>query len=378
MGRRDRSAGTPASEHERVHRIEFAVDWPPGHVAAYLVGGPEPLLIDAGMAGERGREELLAGVTAAGYDVADVAHLLLTHPHVDHVGQAGAVIAEAEPTVYAPMGVRERLSRDPDDLARAVGENAIAAGVTGDERGRAIEMAVDSLERNRRLLAPAAVDRWIGTPSTSEASRATESVERDDGDRTDGFDTGPSTDDPVIDDSTTGALVRGTITVADHTFAPIPTPGHQVDHHCYVTDIADERVLFAGDTVLAPFRPVLLHVGLDGGVEAGIDAFETSLDRLSGRAIDRVFPGHGPVHTAFRETLDRDRRSLGRLVDGVSSRLDVETGTTAAEIARERAGGKRDFAYLLPEVVAALSRLDATGRARVTTDEAGTRRYRSA
>lgn len=49
----------------------------------------------------------------------------------------------------------------------------------------------------------------------------------------------------------------------------------------------------------------------------------------------------------------------------------------AAEIARERAGEGRDFAYLLPEVVSALSHLVGTDRARFTTDGTGVRRYRS-
>jgi glyoxylase-like metal-dependent hydrolase (beta-lactamase superfamily II) len=106
---------TESIDRADVHRIEFTVDWPPGHVAAYLVGGPEPLLIDAGMAGDRGRRELDAGIEAAGYDVADVSHLLVTHPHVDHIGRVGAVVDAADPTVYAPASVRERLARDPED-----------------------------------------------------------------------------------------------------------------------------------------------------------------------------------------------------------------------------------------------------------------------
>ena len=41
-----------------VHRIEFDVDWPPGHVGAYLLDTPEPILIDAGMTGERAGDRL--------------------------------------------------------------------------------------------------------------------------------------------------------------------------------------------------------------------------------------------------------------------------------------------------------------------------------
>lgn len=227
-------------------------------------------------------------------------------------------------------------------------------------------MAVTSLERNRALLAPSVVDRWIGAGATP--GEAGDSVE---------------------------------ITVDDRSFTAIPTPGHQADHHCYETTIDGERVLFAGDVALAPFRPVLLHVGLDTGVERATEAFETSLDRLATRPIDRVFPGHGPIHTGLRNAIDRDRRSLRRLVEGLARRIDdvddedtgdenTDTGSggigtddgdagdggqTAADLVRERADGDRDFAYLLPEVVASLSRLAADDRIRAVTDDAGIRRY---
>jgi glyoxylase-like metal-dependent hydrolase (beta-lactamase superfamily II) len=319
-----------------VHRIEFDVGWPPGHVAAYLLETPELTLIDAGMTGERASDRLEQSIAAAGYDLADVAHLVLTHPHVDHVGQVPTVIERADPTVYAPVGVRERLARDPDDLTRQVEANATAAGLGGAERDRAMEMARDSLERSRALLAPAAVDRWIGEDENDA------------------------------------------VTIGDIAFETIPTPGHQADHRCFETTIGDERVLFAGDTVLAPFRPVLLHVGLDRGVSESLPAFERTLDRLAARSIDRVFPGHGPVHADYRATIDRDRRSLRRLTEGVASRLDPENGTTAAELARERVENEREFAYRLPEVVSALARLEATDRARRSTTEAGVRRYRPA
>jgi glyoxylase-like metal-dependent hydrolase (beta-lactamase superfamily II) len=319
---------------EDVHRIEFDVDWPPGHVAAYLLDTPEPTLIDTGMTGERAGDRLEGVLTAAGYDLANVAHLVLTHPHVDHVGQVPTVIERADPMVYAPVGVRERLGRDPDDLARQVEANATAAGLEGTERDRAIGMARDSLERSRRLLPPAAVDRWVGEDENDA------------------------------------------ITIGDVAFETIPTPGHQADHRCFETTIEGERVLFAGDTVLAPFRPVLLHVGLDRGVEEGLPAFGRTLDRLAARSIDRVFPGHGPVHADYQGTIDRDRRSLCRLAEGVANRLDPESGTTAAELARERVEDEREFAYRLPEVVSALARLEATDRARRSTTEAGVRRYR--
>jgi glyoxylase-like metal-dependent hydrolase (beta-lactamase superfamily II) len=395
---------TESIDRADVHRIEFTVDWPPGQVAAYLVGGPEPLLIDAGMAGDRGRRELDAGIEAAGYDVADVSHLLVTHPHVDHIGQVGAVVDAADPTVYVPASVRERLARDPEDLASAVAANATAAGLVSEARDLAVEMAVDSLERNRDLLPPARVNRWIGAEAGPTPTASSEAP----------LDETPPDETALSESSSDGADSNGAsgngteddtfdFAVGDHTFTAISTPGHQADHHCYETTIDGEGVLFAGDMALAPFRPVLLQVGLDG-VEAALGAFETSLDRLGARSVERVFPGHGPIHADYTDALDRDRRSCRRLVGALAKRLDADgsgssggsgtsdgdeargdegtagtdAGRTAAGLARERTDGEWEFAYLLPEVVTGLARLDATGRVRVSTDDAGVRRYRPA
>ena len=43
-----------------VRRLEFSVDWPPWHAAAFLVEGPtdEPVLVDAGVPDATGEEEL--------------------------------------------------------------------------------------------------------------------------------------------------------------------------------------------------------------------------------------------------------------------------------------------------------------------------------
>jgi glyoxylase-like metal-dependent hydrolase (beta-lactamase superfamily II) len=298
-----------------VHRIEFDVDWPPGHVASYLIDCERPTLVDAGMAGTDAERRLREALAAIDYDLADIEQLILTHPHVDHIGQVRAVVAAADPTVYAPAGIRARFARDVDDLAAAVRENASRAGLTGDERDSAIEKAVESLERNRELLPPESVDVWIedGRP----------------------------------------------LDVGDTPVEAIHTPGHQADHCCFSVELGEERALVAGDMAIEPFRPVTLHTGLDSGVEGAIGAFYGALDRLASLAPDRVYPGHGPVHTDFERVIERDRRSLDRMLDRTVEALDEPR--TAADIADQRAGAN-DTTYILPEVVAALTHLEAAGR----------------
>ncbi|HEX5441595.1 MAG TPA: MBL fold metallo-hydrolase [Ktedonobacterales bacterium] len=60
-------------------------------IASYLIVGERELaLVDVGAAATLGA--LLAGVRAAGFDPADITHLVLTHVHLDHAGAAGALV----------------------------------------------------------------------------------------------------------------------------------------------------------------------------------------------------------------------------------------------------------------------------------------------
>jgi glyoxylase-like metal-dependent hydrolase (beta-lactamase superfamily II) len=317
-----------------VHRLEFDVDWAPGHVACYLLDGPEPILVDAGMPDDpdddRDREGTLReGLAAVGLGPADVAHLVVTHPHVDHIGQVPTVLEAADPTVHAPGGVRERFAGDVDALAERVERNAAVAGIEGAARKEAVAMAVRSLERDRELLPPGAVDDWI------EPGEA--------------------------------------VDVGGHTLKPTHTPGHQADHLVYRTDLGGESVLLAGDAAMEPFRAVAIHDGLDDGVFEAVGAYYTALDRLSALDVDRVHPGHGAVHRRFGEIIERDRGSLDRRLDSVERALS-EGLRTIPEIA-SRIAGERPVRYILPEVYAAAAHLASTGRA-TTSVEDGVRHYR--
>lgn len=60
-------------------------------IASYLLASQHELaLVDVGSAACV--TELLAGVRAAGYDPADLTHLLLTHVHLDHAGASGSLV----------------------------------------------------------------------------------------------------------------------------------------------------------------------------------------------------------------------------------------------------------------------------------------------
>ncbi|TKR27687.1 MBL fold metallo-hydrolase [Natronomonas salsuginis] len=314
------------SREGSIHRLEFDVEWPPGHVACYLVDGPEPVLVDAAM--PQSDDALEAALSEHGRSLAEIDHVLITHPHVDHIGGVPNVLGATGATVHAPASVRERFKRASDALGERVRRNCVDAGFSGERLETLVEMAVRSLDRNAELLPPEAVDVWI--------------------------EPGDST------------------SVGGITVDAVHLPGHQADHLSYPAELGGERALFAGDMGILPFRPVVVHDGLDDGYRDAFAAFYTALERLAEVDVDRVYPGHGPVHSDLADVVDHHRSSLDhrldRLVDLVADGVE-----TAPSLARTVAG-ECDVNYLIPETMSALAHLEATGRLESdSTDES--RRY---
>ena len=223
-----------------------------------------------------------------------------------------------------------RLRRSTDDLASGVRRTARQSGFDEDQLDGAVKEAVDSLRRSRRLLPPDEVD--------------------------------------VALDFGTG------FTVADHRFEAIHTPGHQADHACFQVATDDRALLFAGDVLIQSFRAGAINVGIDTEAYDAIVQFYAAYDRLAGRDIARVFPGHGPVFTDYEATIARSRRDLDDLLDSVEGSLDALSSATPLRLAQERASGGR-LTHVLLDTIGALGCLDSRGRATFDVED-GVRRYR--
>jgi glyoxylase-like metal-dependent hydrolase (beta-lactamase superfamily II) len=317
------AASAGAADPPPVHRIESTVDWPPGHVACYLVAAEEPVLVDAGSPEDRGAEELREGLARHGYTPADIEHVLVTHPHTDHDGQVANLIAAGDPTVYAPAAAVERLARDPDDLEPVVRGNAVRVGISEELREFVVSQAVESLKRNARYCPPDAVD-----------------VRLDPG----------------------AAFTAGGIT-----FESIHCPGHQADQFAFAANLG-ERVLFSADAVIEPFRAAAIHAGLDDGtfdaVRASFDCYES----LRGREFDRVYPGHGPVFSDYAGAVERSVESLERLLDDVEAALD-EVGPAPPFVAATERADIAEEPYVLFETIGACAALEDRDRATSTVED---------
>ncbi|MCB8942306.1 MAG: MBL fold metallo-hydrolase [Ardenticatenaceae bacterium] len=81
-------------------RIELPTEFAVGPVNAYLFTEPEPILVDTGVKSEASWAALVAGMAAQGVQVADLRRVVITHPHVDHCGQATRLAAASGATVW--------------------------------------------------------------------------------------------------------------------------------------------------------------------------------------------------------------------------------------------------------------------------------------
>ena len=313
-----------------VHRLEFSVDWPPWHAAAFLVEADEPLLVDAGVPGVAGEEELRDGLAAHDRKPEDVAHVLLTHPHSDHIGQV-PTLREAGATVHTARMTRERLARDPEDLAAGVRETGTGVGLPPEELDEHVERALSSLERNRRLMPPEDIDHAFEYGEPFEA----------------------------------GGL----------RFEPIHTPGHQEGHACFELELDDGTVLFSGDVLIEPFRAAALNVGLDRGAYDAIDDFYAAYDRLDAREADRVYPGHGYPFEDYRAVLEESRGSLDDLLGDVRETVAEVGPASPLEVTRARVD-RLDHPAPLLDTLGALGTLDRRGDVAYELRD-GVRRYRT-
>ena len=311
-----------------VHRLEFDVPWPPKHVAAYVIDGPEPILIDAGTPGDDGEPALERGLERAGYTISDIEHVLVTHPHSDHLGQADT-LRGAGATIYAPAKALDRLRTDPETIREGVHETGRGAGYDGDRLAEIVDGELESFRRNRRLLDP---------------------------------------------DATVPIDPGATIAVGDRQFRALETPGHQIHHLSFETDLEGTTVLFSGDALVEPFRPGAFQVGVNRGAYGGVDAYYDAMDRLETTAATHVCPGHGPTFDDPRRAVTLTRNRLDDLLVETRAAVDAVEPATPLAVAEERIGSVRYTAPVM-DTMGALGTLERRGEVEYEL-EGGVRYYR--
>lgn len=81
-------------------RIELPTLFGMKTVNSYLFKDPEPVLIDCGEKSEGSWNALNAALKENGLTIKDISRVIITHPHIDHMGMAGKITENSDAQVW--------------------------------------------------------------------------------------------------------------------------------------------------------------------------------------------------------------------------------------------------------------------------------------
>jgi glyoxylase-like metal-dependent hydrolase (beta-lactamase superfamily II) len=262
-------------------------DSPLRYVLVYLLEVPDGVvLVDAGWNTDEAWSALTAGLAAAGYTMADVKGVLVTHIHPDHYGLAGRV-QEASGAWVALHPKDEALLHDryePSLIPRLIAltkTHLLRCGVPEEISDELSEssMGISNLIRLARV-----------------------DVRLEDGDRVD---------------------IRG------WELRAIWTPGHSPGHLCFFD--SERRLLLSGDHVLPRISPaVTVHPQQRPSPLAD---FTDSLLKVGRLDVDEVLPAHEYRFRGLRDRVDGLIAHHETRLAEVLSAVAATPGVTAWQIA---------------------------------------------
>jgi glyoxylase-like metal-dependent hydrolase (beta-lactamase superfamily II) len=248
-------------------RIELPTDFAIGPVNAYLFTEPDPILVDTGVNSEASWATLVAGLAAQGLCVADLQRVIITHPHVDHCGQAARLAAESGATVWVANLGRVWLL----DFAG---------------------MWQQRLDFYRDIFLP-----QTGLPGTIQQGVVTffESVK-------DSFESVPA-------DRVQTFGVEDTVLMGGLAWQVIHAPGHANHQTCFYQP--ETRQFISADHLLhrAP-TPIVEPPPTGYSRIPALPQFLHSLDRVEPLEIDIAYPGHGDLITDHRALIKHQRQRI--------------------------------------------------------------------
>ncbi len=249
------------------YRIELPFALENGTVNAYLFLEPEPVLIDTGDYSDESWAALQAGLAQHGIVVADLARVVITHAHIDHMGNA-ARIAECSDATFHALDVSYDWLVNFNGMWRRRQQYYRQVFFPGCGLSQA---TIDQLMVFYQWIG----DNYSGIPA----------------DRLSFFKAGELLNLDGLE------------------WEAIHTPGHASTLTCFFQ--RDAKQLIASDMLLqrtpTPVTETPPH-GLDR--VAALPLFLDSLDRIEALPVDIVYPGHGE---SFRDVAGLVRRQRDRI-----------------------------------------------------------------
>jgi glyoxylase-like metal-dependent hydrolase (beta-lactamase superfamily II) len=296
----------------------------------YLIsnGNGSWTLVDAGLGLPADEEALRAGLALAGVTLDQIAALILTHAHPDHVGLSGTIQEASGAPVYMLRGEDDHLfgvwnGRDGDrfePLERMYIENGLPVEIA--EAARAATLLTRKLLR----LPHAETLRLVAD----------------------------------------GEELR----IGAHSYQCLWTPGHSDYHLCL---LREDRLFIAGDHILPSITP---NIGLYPGARPDpLGDYYGALAKVRDTPARLVLPGHRLPFTALAERVDQLRLHHEERSARVRDLLRAHpTGAVAATLSAalfgERLRTNDDLRFALVETLAHLEYLRLRGLAERRMDGA--------
>ena len=276
-----------------IQRLSIPNPYFEGRNSVYLITTDPLTLIDTGVATDRSFQTLCDGLQQHDVDVQDIKRVILTHKHIDHIGNAWRIQRASGAQVYIHESEQKSLT-DVDPTGKRFAELVL-------EKLRLWQAPTEQMSSRFRSKMPLWTLESAQVQGLSDGQR----LETQDGD-----------------------------------LEIIHTPGHTMGSIC----LKYREYLFTGDTVLPDISP---NVGGGDMRSSGmLKRYLNSLDKLRQHEGAEVLPGHG---APFRELTQRCQQ-LKELHD---LRLDeteaaLRSGaSTVFEVAAELFGEMNDIHLVL-------------------------------
>lgn len=301
-----------------IHRIEVPNPFFEGSNSVYLLMGEPLTLIDTGVATSDVYAHLKKGLRAHAIEVRDIERVILTHKHIDHIGNAWRIQQESNATVYIHHQECKSLT-DVDPSGQRFGELV-----------------------RKRLAAWGLPSE--GLPPLNASEMPTWELE-------------PCTVAPLP------ASLPLHANGSDYDLGIIETPGHTLGSVCL--QLQDQ--LFTGDHILERISP---NIGAGDLRSRGmLGHFLNSLQRVRRLGDLQIHPGHGASFRGLSQRCNKlQKHHQIRLTQALRA---VRRGKkTVWEVARALYGKLRGFHILLgcAEANAHLEYLEDEGQIYLTAD----------
>lgn len=264
-----------------------------------VLGNRSVTLIDTGWQRIDSWEALRRGLSVLGAAPGDVSHVLVTHVHYDHYGQAAALRRISGAPVALGLGERRSVN---------FMVSGSRPGGTVDRDSRLAQAgAWELISQLRRHL-----DEGYGSPEALHWERP---------------------DSWIVD----GDVLR----VGGRDLRVIATPGHTQGHVTFFD--AEAGLLFAGDHVLPHITPSIGFQPISDRL-ALVDFLE-SLMKVRDLPVHTVLPAHGPPFGDLRSRVDALMDHHANRLGSARDAFADDSTLTALDVARRLVWTRRDETY---------------------------------